>query len=124
MKTAIFAASLTLAISTAPADAVDLTCSGVMHTYGASHMEGTVEPGATVVDLGAKHMTTPIGDFRITGVSEGSVAFDDPAEKRLIVFGTLDRISGRMTVLWRDAKRPSKLARYSELQCSTAKRLF
>lgn len=123
MKAAIGIASL-LAVSVSPAWAIDLSCKGMMHTYGSTPMEGAVEPGATVVDLDQKSITTPIGDFRITTVTDASVSFDDPTEKRLVVFGTLDRISGRMTVFWRNPRDNTKMARYGELQCSAAKRLF
>ena len=43
---------------------------------------------------------------------------------QLVVFGTLDRISGLMRVFWRHPGDTSKAAMYSELNCSAAKRLF
>jgi hypothetical protein len=124
MKTIIGLASLTLAISIAPAEAIDLTCSGVMHTYGPPHIEGTVQPGATIVDSEKRTITSPVGDFHITNVSDGSISFDKPAEKQLVVFGTLDRMSGLMRVFWQNPGDKTKLVMLTELKCSTAKRLF
>jgi len=45
-------------------------------------------------------------------------------QEELAVFGTLDRVSGHMTVFWRNPKDNAKMAIYSELECSAAKRLF
>jgi hypothetical protein len=116
--------SLALAITIAPAEAIDLTCKGVMHTYELKQTEGTVEPRAAVVDLEHKRIATPVGSFRITTISDDSISFDDPNSKQLVVFGTLDRISGLMRVFWRHPEDNSKVATYSELKCSSAKRLF
>jgi hypothetical protein len=116
--------SLALAITIAPAEAVDLSCTGVMHTYEMKQKEGTVDPGAAVVDLEHKTIATPVGSFRITTISDDSISFDDPRSKQLVVFGTLDRISGLMRVFWRHPEDNSKMAMYSELKCSPAKRLF
>jgi hypothetical protein len=116
--------SITLAITIAPAEAIDLSCKGVMHTYEMKQKEGTVDPGAAVVDLEQKRIATPVGSFRITNISDDSISFDDPKSKQLVVFGTLDRISGLMRVFWRHPEDTSKMAMYSELKCSSAKRLF
>jgi hypothetical protein len=110
-----------LAMSITPAKAIDLNCSGEMHTYGSRHIEGTVSPGATIVDLEKRSISTPVGDFRITNISEGSISFDDPAR---FVFGTLDRMSGEMKVFWRNPEDKSKMARYGELKCLAAKHPF
>ena len=116
------------------AEAIDLTCSGVMHTYGVRHIEGTVGPGATIVDLEQQRITTPVGKFRITSISDASISFDQSYgehwntysgfQEELAVFGTLGRVSGHMTVFWRNPKDNAKMAMYSELECSAAKRLF
>jgi hypothetical protein len=89
--------------SAVPARAIDLTCSGVMHSYGAKHLQGTVEPQATVVNLDEKYITTPVGEFDITSVSENSVSFGGTSSSYpgLTIFGTLDRVTGHMTVFWR-----------------------
>jgi hypothetical protein len=84
---------LSLAITIAPAEAIDLSCKGVMHTYNnPAHREGTVEPGAAVVDLEQKRIATPVGSFRITTISDDSISFDDPRSKQLVVFGTLGSV--------------------------------
>jgi hypothetical protein len=124
MKAAIGIASLMLATSIASAEAIVLSCSGVMHTYSTGHIEGAVPTGATIVDLEKRRITTPVGAFHITNVLDDSISFDDPAETQLVVFGTLDRISGLMRVFWRNPKDNTKVVRFSELKCSTAKRLF
>jgi hypothetical protein len=115
---------LALAITIAPAEAIDLSCKGVMHTYEMKQKEGTVDPGAAVVDLEHKRIATPVGSFRITTIADDSISFDDPDSKQFVVFGTLDRISGLMRVFWRHPGDTSKAAMYSELNCSAAKRLF
>ena len=116
--------SLALAVPITPAEAVDLSCKGVMHTYEMKQKEGTIDPGAAVVDLEHKRIATPVGSFRITTISDDSISFDDPSSKELVVFGTLDRISGLMRVFWRHPGDTSKAAMYSELNCSASKRLF
>jgi hypothetical protein len=124
MKAAMGLASLLLAISITGAEAIDLRCSGVMHTYKGKHIEATVLPQATTVDLEQRRIATPVGEFHITEVSEGSISFDDPKSKQLAVFGTLDRVSGLMRIFWRDPGDNTHMAMYSELNCSAAKRLF
>jgi hypothetical protein len=125
MKAAISLATLVFAISIARAEAINLTCGGVMHTYNAKHIEGTVSPQATVIDLEQRRMTTPVGDFSITDVSEGSISFGDGGQRKdLAVFGTLDRVTGLMRVFWRRPGDNARMAMYSELNCSAAKRLF
>ena len=109
-----------IVITIAPAAATDLSCEGVMHTYEMKQKEGTVDPGAAVVDLEHKRIATPVGSFRITTISDDSISFDDPNSKQLVVFGTLDRISGLMRVFWRHPEDNSKAAMYAELKCSSA----
>jgi hypothetical protein len=109
--------SLALAVTIAPAEAIDLSCQGVMHTYEMKQKEGTVDAGAAVVDLEQKHIATPVGSFRITTISDDSISFDDPKLREFVVFGTLDRISGLMRVFWRHPNDNSKAAMYAELKC-------
>jgi len=117
--------SLALAVTIAPAEAIDLSCQGVMNTYEMERKQGTVGPGAAVVDLEHKRIATPVGSFRITTISEDSISFDDPTSKELVDFGTLDRISGAMNVFWRHpGEDNSHAAMYADLKCSAAKRLF
>jgi hypothetical protein len=84
MKAVIGVASLILALRISPAEAIDLTCSGVMHYYSPKNIEVTVPPGAAIVDLQKRTLTTPIGHFQITSVLDGSISFDDPAEMQLV----------------------------------------
>jgi hypothetical protein len=126
-----FIISLALAITIAPAEAIDLSCRGIMHTYAMEKQQGTVDPGAAVVDLEKKRIATPVGNFRITNISEESVTFDDPSSK-FLGFGTLDRVTGAMNVFWRTAAQEAKVKAglssvsemYADLKCSAAKRLF
>ena len=124
MKAAISLASLILATSIAPAAAIDLICSGAMHTYGSNHNAATVPPGAAIVDLENRSISTPVGNFHITTVSDDSISFDDPTKKQLVLHGTLDRWSGLMRVFWRNPGDDTQAVMYSELKCSIAKRLF
>jgi hypothetical protein len=131
MKTAIGFAIAGFAMSAVPANAIDLSCRGVMHTYAMEKKQGTVDPGAAVVDLEKKRIATPVGSFRITRILEESITFDDPTSN-LKVFGTLDRVSGAMNVFWRTPEQEAQLQAhlssvaemYAELKCSAAKRLF
>jgi hypothetical protein len=115
---------LAVVTTVTPASAIDLSCTGVMHTYEMERKQGTVDPGAAVVDLEHKTIATPVGNFRIKTIADDSVTFDDPSSKQLVVFGTLDRISGLMRVFWRHPGETSRAAMYAELTCSAAKRLF
>ena len=125
MKAAISLASLIFATSIAPAEAVDLICSGGTHTYGSNHTAAAVPPGAAIVDLENGSIKTPVGNFHITTVSDDSISFDDPAKKQLVLHGTLDRWTGLMRVFWRNpAGDDTQAVMYSELKCSIAKRLF
>jgi hypothetical protein len=74
-----------LATTITPVEAIDLSCQGVMHTYEMKQKEGTVDPGAAVVDLERKRIATPVGSFRITTISDDSISFDDPNSKQLVV---------------------------------------
>lgn len=131
MRTSIGFAFLWLAMSIVPAEAIDLSCKGVMHTFAMETKQGTVDPGAAVVDLDRKTIATPVGNFRITRILDESITFDDPTSK-LLVFGTLDRVSGAMNVFWRTAAQEAKVRAglsstaemYADLKCSAAKRLF
>ena len=124
MKAAISLASLILATSIAPAAAIDLICSGAMHTYGSNHNAAAVPPGAAIVDLENRSISTPVGNFHITTVSDDSISFDDPTKKQLVLHGTLDRWTGLMRVFWRNPGDDTQAVMYSELKCSIAKRLF
>lgn len=125
MKTiSAFIASAALIATVVPAAAIDLSCKGTMHTYEMEKKQGIVEPGAAVVDLEHKTISTPVGGFRITKIAEDSISFDDPASKGMVVFGTLDRISGAMNVFWNRPGNTTQAAMYADLKCSAAKRLF
>lgn len=93
-------------------------------SYEMERKQGTVGPGAAVVDLDHKTIATPVGNFRIKTIADESISFDDPTSRQFVVFGTLDRISGAMNVFWRHPGETSKAAMYAELTCSAAKRLF
>jgi hypothetical protein len=97
-----------------------------MHTYRGKSIEGVVQPQATTINLEEKYITTPVGEFDIKTVSEGSISFGDVGKmwKDVNAFGTLDRVTGLMTVFWRNPNDPAHMAAYSELHCSAAKRLF
>jgi len=113
------------------AEAVSLVCRGTYYDYEASTVKSTVGPAAGVLDIENNRLQTPIGTFHITNVEDTSINFDKPGSS-LIVFGTLDRLSGAMTASWttpaEDEKRksmlPHKARAYVDLTCSPAKRLF
>jgi hypothetical protein len=90
-----------------------------------------VPPAATTVDLAQKLILTPVGQYRISKVEETKIYV---AEERqdFSVWGTLDRLTGKMDIFWerlaerakRRAGSPSKFAALLELQCSVSNRLF
>jgi hypothetical protein len=113
------------------AEAVSLVCKGTYYDYEASTVKSTVEPAAATLDIENNRLQTLIGTFHITRVEDTTISFDKPGSA-LIVFGTLDRLTGGMTASWttpaEDAKRklmlPHKARAYVDLTCSPAKRLF
>jgi hypothetical protein len=110
---------------------VTLSCGGNMTTYQPQAIAGTVAPGATVVDLENRTLLTPVGRFRIISASESSVSFDNPSDQG-VVFGTLDRITGRLSVMWMTSSENEKRVRgqafnmtaYADLNCTARQRLF
>ncbi|WP_027576593.1 hypothetical protein [Bradyrhizobium sp. WSM1743] len=119
-------ALLAIVIGTAPAAAIDLTCSGVLHTYKPRHTEATVAPQAAVVDLDRRVISTPVGRFDINKIADDTISFggESPSYSGLTIFGTLDRLTGLMTVIGQKPGNTAQAEMYSELNCSKAKRLF
>jgi hypothetical protein len=116
------------------AQAVNLTCVGELHIYEPERIDATVDPTASAVDLASKEITTPLGTFRLSRIEENRLTFDGAAtrEFNLVTHGSLDRLTGKMVITWlrpeQDAKYKigelNNMARYAELRCSIAKRLF
>ena len=119
-------------ISCANAQTTNLVCGGEFHEYEPRHVESTVAPTAATVDIANSRITTPLGMFRITSVSEAGVGFEDAGNNRFKVTGYVDRVSGQMTISWRrpeeeakvQAGMPAHNSMFAELACSAAKRLF
>jgi hypothetical protein len=105
------------------AQTINLVCGGTMHQYQPQKKEGDVVPAGTIVDLTAKKIATPVGEFQIAAIEEKEITFGAQGEEP-IVFGTLDRLTGTMNVFWRRREDQSKMVMYAELKCSVAKRLF
>jgi hypothetical protein len=110
---------------------IDLTCNGSIHHYEPEALKATVGPAATRVDLERKRIVTPFGEFRIRKVEETTIYFDNPGME-LVVDGRIDRVTGKMTVIWRSPEEEAKMravgsskaAQFAELRCSVSKRLF
>ena len=95
-------ACFVLVIGISRAEAIDLTCSGVMHSYSPKNIEGAVASQGAVIDLEGRYITTPVGEFNITTISDDSISFGgSPNYKDLDTFGTLDRVTGIMRIYWR-----------------------
>jgi hypothetical protein len=94
--------------------------------YSPKHIEATVDPKDTVVDLDNRSIVSPVGEFNIITIAEDSISFggESPSYPGLTIYGTLDRVSGHMTIFWRKPGATTKMEMYSELNCSKAKRLF
>ena len=112
---------------------IDLVCSGAVQFYE----HGTVTPTATRVDLEHNFISTPVGNFRIRKVEETKIWFEDDPEKQSAIQGhtaegSLDRLSGQMTIWWqRPTERAelraglsSKVGMSVELRCSAPTRFF
>jgi hypothetical protein len=90
-----------------------------------------VSPAATRVDLDRKRVSTPLGEFPLSKIEENTI-FIAGEQNGLIVFGSLDRLSGKMSISWQHpteaaklrAGQSSQLLRQADLNCSLAKRLF
>jgi hypothetical protein len=123
-------------ICPASAQTVNLACGGMMHHYPPEErIDSTVASTASSVDLTSKKVVTPIGEYRITGSSDGQISFGAPATANfdLVTTGTLDRTTGRMLIRWYRPEEYAKsqivgqtvhMLRYAEFSCSTATRLF
>jgi hypothetical protein len=132
MKILLVAAlALLLNSNHAFAEPASLVCKGTFYNYEATTVKSTVGPAAATLDIENSRLQTPVGTFHIIGVEETSISFDEPRGS-LVVYGTLDRLTGAMTASWttpaEDAKRksllPHKAQAYVDLSCSPAKRLF
>ena len=132
MMKRLFAAGLLVLLlnsNEAFAEAVSLVCKGTFYNYETNTV--TVGPASANLDIENNRLQTPVGTFHITRTEETSISFDEP-RSALVVFGTLDRLTGAMTASWttpaEDAKRksmlPHKARAYVDLTCSPAKRLF
>jgi hypothetical protein len=57
---------------------------------------------AAVVDLERRRISTPVGDFQISSVSDTMVVFegDDPQNKKLKVQGFVHRLTGEIDIFW------------------------
>jgi hypothetical protein len=120
-----------LGLGPASAQTINLVCGGKFHQYDPEGRTATVPPAATTVDLAKKLILTPVGQYRISKVEETKIYV---AEERqdFSVWGTLDRLTGKMDIFWerlaerakRRAGSPSKFAALLELQCSVSNRLF
>lgn len=133
---AYFAISVWIASGcTASAQSVKLACGGSYRVYPPEEpMEGTVAPTASSVDLASNTIVTPLGEYRISSVSDEQLFFDKPATPtfNFVTHGSLDRVTGKMLIRWlrpeEDAKEKSlqtaHMARYAEFTCSAARRLF
>jgi hypothetical protein len=126
--TVLFAVCITAAYG----QAVDLVCSGTMKQYEPQVTDGNVGPAAARVDLARNFISTPLGDYRISRVEDTKIWFGSDVGNQLVAEGSLDRVSGQMSIWWQRAGEkakmkaglPSKLNMAAELRCSASKRLF
>jgi hypothetical protein len=119
--------------SVASGQTINLVCSGKYRSYekGTDFVDANVAPGATQVDLERKLISTPAGQFRISKVEETRIYINEERQN-LVVWGSLDRLSGELSVFM---LRPTEHAKMRnglsakvetniELRCSVSKRLF
>src|SRR5256885_790349 len=91
IQAAIAVVPLTIVpIQLAGAQPITLVCQGRLSWYEPKVIEGTAGPSATVVDLNARRITTPVGTFEMSNVRDDAITFVGTQDE-LIVFGTLDR---------------------------------
>src|SRR3954452_11472384 len=115
-STYLAAAILCVACNTTASgqEIIDLVCRGTVQIYEPPPAgNDTVTPTATRVDLEHNFISTPVGDFRISKVEETKIWFEDDPEKQSAIQGhtaegSLDRLSGQMTIWW---QRPTERAK-------------
>src|SRR4051812_15165302 len=101
MRAAIVMLSILVAIaSPSRAQVVDLVCAGTMQSRP-DNITATVAPGAAHIDLKENTIETPVGSFAISNVDGNTVTFSGMLQ-RLHAFGTLDRVTGAMSVFYRN----------------------
>ena len=101
---------------------ITLTCDGELHDYEQGNIVARAT-GATTIDLSRNLLTTPAGIFRILGVSDAKY-YIEQADALRRVWGSLDRYTGRLAVMWNRHGEVRQLSYLLELQCYAAQRLF
>jgi len=127
----LFAFCVIVAPSCNAAASTRLICGGTYTQGPPNPIEAKVGPGATVVDIEAGLLSTPIGKFRITQSAQDAITFDSP-DGKLKVFGRMDRFTGEVMILERTPEEEAKMragqssvaAVVIQLHCSAAKPLF
>jgi hypothetical protein len=125
VATFLYAASNSIVIG----QTINLVCRGQVIKYNPT-IEALTE-GAATIDLDQNSLTTSLGEFHIINVGDTSINFNG-TENSLVVFGTLDRITGKMTVFWYtpedwakvQAYQDAHFSRHAQLTCSASKKLF
>jgi hypothetical protein len=120
-----FALLFSIVPNVADAQTISLLCDGIMYTYTPRNVQGRV-----IIDLDNQSVSSPVGIFRIQGVADQLIAFNDP--NRRTVFGHVDRSSGEMMIYWYQPQEPARLSageppqleKYADLRCAPSKRLF
>ena len=126
------AAAMHLALNNpASAQVIDLVCGGTYSAWYPEKITANVAPAATRVDLEQRLLSTPAGKFRISKIGETTISIYEERPE-LILSGSLDRLTGRLTILGQHPAEAAKLRAGSsaksaisiELHCSVPKRLF
>ena len=122
-------------VASGASQSVDLVCAGDMFDVPGladrRRARNSARPAATSVDIDNKRILTPFGEFRISWMDAGKVSFDGE-QGHLRVSGSLDRQTGKMTVVWQTPEEEAKVragrsgrgSMFAELNCSLSKRLF
>ncbi len=131
---ALIVVASAFAASTTAAQQVAFMCGGLMTVYNPDAQQGNIPSAASHLDFDRKTLTTPIGTFDVINVSDTSVhlrsAGTNAQGARLISNGSLDRITGRLSVMWWLAAYGPTLpvgataSMHAELICRPTQRLF
>ena len=114
----------------AHADVLPIVCTGSLDTYNTGQRITSAINAGGYVDPEHMQIRSPIGDFVITRVTPEAYRFDSNGPEtlqdgtRVTRSGSLDRLSGRMFVIWLYVDKPSQAAMATSLICRPGQQLF
>lgn len=103
---------------------IDIVCQGQQITRPAGSVSHQ-PPSSAQIDLDQRRLTTDFGNFAIGEFDDKRIAIRDARVEglaRLSVEGSLDRLSGRLRLVWRNSLHSGETV--GEYSCSKASQKF